>query len=191
MKAATVLLKSLPGSELFFGKPKTSKKLANETHDQFDQRTWKESVSHHEGKLFIQPFALKNGLESSAKWLSIPIPGEGKKTFTKRFVSGILVVDKLWLTDDTGKALTMEDVEPLSLFVPSDGVRGSGKRVFRIFPSVKSWMAYAEIHVIDQKIDKKILEEHLTCCGNFVGFGSMRAQNGGINGRFSIEELQF
>lgn len=190
MKVASCCLKSRPGSDLMFGKPVFTEKLDTETHGQYEERTWKEKVHVTEkGDLCYQPFALKNALEAAAKWLSLKIPGEGKKTFTKRFACGVLVIDQLMLTDHEGRQLTMKDVEPRRLFVPSDGQRGSSRRVERIFPTITEWMSDVVIHILDDKISESVLSRHLEACGNFCGFGSMRVGNGGINGRFAVSDI--
>jgi len=196
-------------SDLMFSKYVAEKKRDDETHDQHERRTWPQKVAvTDDGQCFLQPFALKNCLESAAKWLSLKIPGERNKTFTKRFLSGILVSEKLLLTNAKGKPLTMGDVstrlmervstgivdhgdiDPMELFVPSDGVRGSGKRVIKVFPTLHEWQAAAEIVVFDNKITEEVMHRHLEAAGKFIGLGAMRAGNGGINGRFSVEDLK-
>ena len=176
-------------SDLCFGKHVSEPKKSEETHAQFEQRTWQQKVNRtKDGQCFMQPFALKNCLESAAKWLSMGIPGEGKKTFTKRFASGVLIADKMLLSDPSGKLITIEDVEPVTLFVPSDGKRGSGRRVERIFPIIHEWHTSIDIIVLDDKVSLAVLQKHLEACGQFIGLGSMRVENGGINGRFLITE---
>lgn len=176
-------------SDLCFGKHVSEPKKSEETHEQYEQRTWEQKVNRtKDGNCFIQPFALKNALESAARWLSMGIPGEGKKTFTKRFASGLLIADKLPLFGANGKALTIADVEPVTLFVPSDGKRGSGRRVSRIFPMVHEWLTTAEIIVLDDKLSQAVIEKHLEACGQFIGLGSMRVENGGVNGRFAVTD---
>lgn len=178
-------------SDLMFSRHVPETKRDDETHDQKERRTWEQKVSlTPDGKCFLQPFALKNCLESAAKWLSLKIPGERNKTFTKRFLSGILVVDKLMLTDARGKQLTMADIDPMELFVPSDGIRGSAKRVIKIFPTLHEWSADATIMVFDNLISVDVLERHLDAAGKFIGLGAMRAGNGGINGRFAVTGLE-
>lgn len=177
-------------SDLMFSKYVPDPKRDDETHDQRERRTWKSKVSvDDKGRCFLQPFSLKNCLESAAKWLSLKIPGERNKTFTKRFLSGILVVDKLMLTDEAGRQLTMEDIDPMELFVPSDGVRGSGKRVIKVFPTLHNWRCDASVIVFDNLITEDVMARHLDAAGKFIGLGAMRVQNGGINGRFAVEDL--
>lgn len=178
-------------SELFFGRPVMEKKKADETHEQFEERTWQQKVHVNKyGRVFIQPFALKNALVSAAKWLNKKIPGEGKSTYTKRFRAGVLITDPLPLVNDKGNPVTLKDIEARPLFVPSTGVQGDSKRVIRIFPVLSSWRCTGRVMVFDGKITADILEEHLESVGKFIGFGSMRVQNGGINGRAAIENFR-
>jgi hypothetical protein len=175
-------------SDLMFGQHVSEPKNNDETHDQHERRTWQQKVPvTPEGQCYLQPFAIKNGLESAAQWLSLKIPGEARKTYTKRLTSGIMVVDKLLLYKASGQPVTMDDVEGRELFVPSDGKRGGSKRVIKIFPTVTDWRADAVVHVFDNKITGDVMEQHLDAFGKYVGFGSMRVQNGGINGRCAIE----
>jgi len=189
MKTATVTFTGI--ADLMFGAHVANIKRDDETHDQYEERTWQGKVRvNGDGQVYLQPFALKNALESAAKWLSMSIPGEGKKTFTKRFASGVLVAERMLLYTAAGDPITIEDVEPLKIFAPSDGQRGSGRRVFRVFPLVRDWQTQAEIVVFDNKITDAVLEKHLVAAGKFIGFGSMRVENGGINGRFAVSDLK-
>ena len=177
-------------SDLMYGKHVADPKQDDETYNQHEQRTWKEKVHQaDDGQLFIQPFALKNCLESAAKWLSLKIPGERSKTYTKRFVSGIMAADRLLLINSEGIAATMSDIDPVNLFVPSDGKRGSGTRVQKVFPTLHAWNTTVAVHVFDNKITENVFFRHMEAAGKFIGFGSMRAENGGINGRFQIDDI--
>jgi len=189
MRKATTRFISADGSDFFYGKPTESKVESEETYDQHKDRTWPEKVHIDDRGIFIQPFALKNALEAAGKWLSIKIKGEGHKTYTARLRQGALVVDKMHLENEEGRQLTIEDVEPITLFVPSDGKRGGSKRVFRVFPRVKQWRTTATIYLMDDKISEDVLAKHLECIGQFIGFGAMRTENGGINGRFTVDSL--
>jgi len=188
VRSVTVKLQSQVGSELFFGKPVLSKKRPEQTHDDFEDSVWPEKLHRNEdGQLFWPPFALKNALEEAGKFLSMKIPGEGKKTYTDRFRKGVLVVDPIMLCLADGTVATIDDILPRRLFVPSDGKRGGPKRVVRIFPSLPQWQGQATIHVLDEKIGDDVLAKHLECVGSFIGFGSMRVGNGGIAGRFTVD----
>jgi hypothetical protein len=171
--------------DMMYGKRVTSEKKSDETHDQFDQRIWREKVHLRDGQCCLTPFFLRNGLEAASKWLAMKL--EGKKTFTKRFQAGVLVTEYILLTDHSGRPLAIDDVDPIRLFVPGDGRRGSSTRVDRTFPTVHEWKGRASITVFDGVITEEVLVKHLDAMGKFVGVGAMRVQNGGINGRFRVE----
>ena len=179
-------------SPLFFGKHVQEKKTDKETAEQHEHRTWPKKVHvNDDGGLFIPPFALKNGLEAAAKWLNKKIPGEGKATFTKRFRCGVHVWDNITLSNGVSEKATMDCIEPLELFVPSDGVRGGGKRVTKVFPKLEQWGGTGAAIIFDEKITESIFEDSIVALGQYIGFGSMRVENGGSNGRFSVKELNF
>ena len=71
----------------------------------------------------------------------------------------------------------------------ADGIRGSGKRVWRNFPRVDSWSATVPIVVAANEITKDVFERHLEQAGKFVGIGRFRPQNGGFYGRFEVQKV--
>ncbi len=178
-------------SDVMFGVHVEEEKKTSETHVQFEKRTWQQKVRRTEdGQVYINPFALTNGLEVAGKFLGKKIPSGRGATYTDRLRKGTQAIGTLLLFKQDGNPLTIDDVDPVELFVPSDGKRGSGSRVTRIFPTAHDWRVLgAELYVYDGKIDEETLEEHLVALGKFVGFGSMRVENGGVNGRFKVEGL--
>lgn len=189
-KTFKVTLSSMPGSQFMSGCPVTSSKGPNETHEQFEERTWKEKIrTNKQGEVVLNQFALKNALEGSAKRLKRKIPGEGKSTYTKLFVQGVMVGKNPLLKTKAGKPYKRDDFQGIPLFVPSDGNRGSKTRVTRIFPTIDEWQCELELIVIDPKITEDVLQEHLNEAGIFIGLGSMRAENGGVNGRFIVDSI--
>lgn len=145
-----------------------------------------------DGFVYMPPMAFKNSLSEAAKFLSIQIPGKGKATFTKHFEAGVLVVDPLVLP------IKKQDVTGQWLFVPSDGVRGSGKRVDKCFPVIPEWSGTVTYHVMDETLMTKIntpdgdmtaFEWHLRQSGAFIGLGVFRPRNNGFYGRFVVEKI--
>ena len=179
-------------SDLMFSRYVAERKKDNETHDQHEERTWRNKVSVlSNGQVYLQPFFMKNTLEFAAQWLGLKIPGERGKMYKDRFVKGLLVQDNMLLEKKSGKSVTMDDIEPVRLFVPSDGKRGSSKRVFRIFPVCHEWNCVARVMVFDNKITPEVFEKHCVAAGQFIGFGAMRVGNGGINGRFAVSDFRY
>ena len=134
---------------------------------------------------------MTNSLVEAAKWLKRKVVGERGATFTKRFQCGVAPGGKVLLFKPDGSPMLVKDIEPLMLFVPSDGKHGGSKRVERIFPTVHDWIAKGAVTVFDGKISSDQFEDHLLCVGQYVGWGAMRVANGGINGRFSITSMEF
>lgn len=184
MRTAVCSLTSVtPYSQSF---PVQSKKKASETDDEFDQRCWKEHCHvNGKGKIFIPPMAFKNALDEAAKRANRKIPGRGNSTYTKFFTSGVSVVDGLELP------LTLDDVEPERLFLNSDGVRGSGKRVWRTYPLIREWAGDVEYLILDDSIPEDLFEEFLRSGGMFIGIGRFRPENRGFYGRFKVEAVKW
>ena len=164
-----------------------STKNTGENNDAFEQRTWAERLHvNAEGNVFIPPMAIKNMLSDCARFLSESIPGKGKATYTKHFDAGIMVVQPC----DLGiKASTVESEK---LFVPSDGKKGGGSRVWKYFPFMQKWQCDIEVILLDPiLIDKPAkVKEYLEHSGKFIGLGRFRPRNGGFYGRFEVTEFE-
>ena len=184
MKTAIATLKSIsPYSQ---SRAHFTPKLDKEAADAYEERTWRERL--HVGDddhIFIPPMAFKNCLSEIAKFLSVQIKGKGKSTYTKHFEAGVLVMEPLVL--GTKKA----DVSGEWLFVPADGMRGSGKRVRKCFPVIQQWRGDVKFHILDETITQDIFEQHLKEAGSFIGIGRFRPRNNGFYGRFVIEKIKW
>lgn len=160
-------------------------KLDRESNDAYEKRTWKHKLTTDKtGQVLINGSGLKFALDTAAKQLGKQVPGKGKRTYTAIFVAGILIPDHI----ETG--INKDQVDGVWVHVNSDGVRGSGKRVMKCFPTVPAWSGKAKIIVLDEAITKEVLEEHLDRAGAFVGVGQYRPEKGGTNGRFKINSLK-
>lgn len=161
-------------------------KLDKESSADYEARTWRDRIHADEsGELFIPPMAFKNCLSEVAKYLSVQIPGKGKSTYTKHFESGVLVVEPLML------GIKKDDVKGEWLFVPADGVRGSGKRVDKCFPFVPSWSGEVHFMIMDETITEDVFLYHLRQAGAFIGIGRFRPRKNGYYGRFSVESVKW
>jgi len=178
----TALLKST--SPISFSAPILTKKNTGEKHDVFENRIWKERLHRDkDGQILIPAQALKLCLESIARYLSESVPGKGKKTYTKYIEAGLMIEKHLII----GKKYESE-----RLFVPSDGKKGGGKRVWKNFPLVKEWQAMAEIILIDPILmdEPDVIGRYLIAAGKFIGLGRWRPEKGGLYGRFSVEKFE-
>lgn len=161
-------------------------KHERETSADYEERTWRERMhANDDGFVFIPPMAFKNCLSEAAKFLAMQVPGKGKSTYTKHFEAGVLVLDPLVL--DVRK----EDVRAERLFVPSNGMRGSGKRVTRIFSFIPEWVGTVEFHVFDDAITPPVFEKHIKEAGQFIGLGRFRPRNNGFYGRFRVTNIEW
>jgi len=184
MKIAKVMLESQsPYSQ---SKHIDVPKLDNEKHDEYENRTWRERCHVDEaGRIVIPPNAFKGALEGAARWLSMPIKGEGKKTYTKRFEAGIMILE--------GITLPVKATEVLreTLFVPSDGKPGGGRRVIKHFPQICDWSGALTVHVLDEKITEDVFLKHMEQAGKFIGVGRWRPERRGSYGRFAVKSLEW
>lgn len=163
-----------------------AEKLNKETHDDYEVRTWREKSNYDEdGIVFIPAMAFKQAVDSAARMFSTQIPGKGKSTYTKHFLSGCLCTENLSI------GVHKDDMPPITINANSDGVRGSGKRVERTFPQIPSWSGETQFMVLDDTITKEIFEKTLKDAGLFIGVGRFRRHNGGMNGAFSVEEVSY
>ena len=182
MRIAIATLRSVsPYSQ---SRPVQSLKSRDETHDDFEQRTWRERC-HVDGKgqAYIPPMGFKNCIAEAAKYKSIQIPGKGKSTYTKHFEAGILCKEPMPL------GVALEDIKGERLFVPADGKRGGGKRVWKTFPVFHEWSGEVEFLVLDELIADEVFHNHLVDAGQFIGIGRFRPRNNGFYGRFAVENI--
>ena len=156
--------------------------LDRETPDDYEKRTWVNRTHFVGDAVILPPLSIKNALLGAAKYCGKKIPGQRNKTYSAKFASGVLITENVVI----GKR---SDIRPLWLFVPSDGVSGSGKRVMKCFPTLPAWEGVAKIQVLDEIITGEVLQEFLTEAGNFVGLGALRVQKGGILGRFAVGDV--
>lgn len=184
MKTATATLKSVsPYSQ---SRHYTTPKLDKENAKDYESRTWRDRMhATPEGNVFIPPMALKNCISEAAKFLSIQVPGKGKATYTKHIEAGVLVTDQITLP------IKKDDVPGEWLFVPADGVRGSGKRVEKCFPVIQEWSGDATFYILDDTVTKEVFANILQQAGMFIGIGRFRPRNNGFYGRFNVEKIKW
>lgn len=162
-------------------------KNAKETHDDHEERTWRERMHiTDEGLVFIPPTALKNCLSEAAKYLAKKIPGQGKATYTKHFEAGVMCVEPVVLSIKGG------EVKGERLFVPADGKRGGSSRVWKRFPKIPAgWEGEAEFIILDPLVTRDVFLEHLVEAGKYIGIGRFRPRNNGYYGRFEVLDLKW
>jgi hypothetical protein len=179
MQVANIILSS--DSEYSQSRCHETPKLSKESANDYEVRTWRERLHYTEsGEVYIPQMALKNCLTECAKYLGIQIPGKGKSTYSKHFKAGLLILNPILL------GIQKDDVSFERLFVPADGVTGSGKRVWKYFPKISEWSGESEVFILDDTITREVFEQHLDQAGRFTGLGRFRPSNGGFYGRSLI-----
>lgn len=165
-------------------------RLNRETPDAYEERTWRHKChvlksGDGPGNVFIPPMSLKMSLDRAAQMLGRQIPGKGKATYTKFFLSGCLVMEPVVLP------YSPDELPCDRIYANSDGVRGSGKRVWRLFPRIDKWKANVKYHVLADEIIEDVFVEHLIQAGSFVGIGRFRPQSAGYYGRYTATAIKW
>jgi len=176
---------------LMFGRPIHDAKEDDETHEQKDARTWRQRAAVNDsGHLFISAVAVHRSILFAARWLAIKL--EGKKTYTKRFESGMLPTSKQeFILTKNGIPLGAKAIIEKPLFVPANGKKNGQTRVWKSFPIIPpGWQLAGEFIVTDEALGIQMFERHLKTSGAHDGLGSMRIGNGGPNGGFIVEKVE-
>ncbi len=165
-------------------------KLEGENPNDHDIRTWpsKMSVETRDGQktVVIPAHGVHQCIAAAAKYSKRQIPGQGKATWTAKFTSGISLLEAPALGIDPAT------VNSVTISANADGVRGSGKRVPRRFPTIPAgWKTTFDVYILDPIITEAIFREMIGLAGMFIGIGQFRPQNGGTNGRFRLEAMEW
>jgi hypothetical protein len=183
MKTFVVHMKSL--SPFSPSKYIGEKKEANELHDDFEKRIWRERIHADEsGMAFIPAMAFKNGLAECAKFVGEKVGGKGRQTYSRIFESGIMVVDNLPL------GVKKAEMQGEWLMLNSDGKKGGGSRVPRCMPFVPSWEGKLEFVCLHDAITLDVFKRHMDSFGTFIGVGRFRPSRGGYYGRFQVVSVK-
>lgn len=182
IRTATVTITGI--SPLSQSHPQPEPKLPGENHDAFDERTWRSKLNTSpSGTIIIPPHGMHQAIAAAAKYSGKQIPGQGKKTWTAKFTTGLAFLDEI----DTG--IPADAAQCIVISANADGVRGSGKRVTRRFPIVYQWSSTFDVTVLDPIITADVFAEMLEIAGMFIGVGRFRPEKGGQNGRFKIDSI--
>jgi hypothetical protein len=163
----------------------------NESHDDYRKRTWRSHLHiDKDGEVIIPPGAIKNCISEAAKFMNISVPGKGKATYTKHVEAGTACVRPVAL------GIKAADVESETLFLPADGRRGSGKRVWKTYPLIAEWGGDVEFIVLDETVlqtsrttNNPVLQDIAEGAGQYIGLGRFRPRNNGFYGRFIVDNF--
>lgn len=176
-----------------FSKAIRSFKKDREPDAAFERRTWKEKMHvDSQGNVFIPPMALQNCMRNIAQYLGEKIKGKGQSTYTKHFKAGILCNEPLMIETPDGQQITVDLVESIDVFVPSDGKQGGGKRVWKTFPVINEWKAKGALHILDPLLENQMdkVKEYLEQGGRFIGLGWFRPERSGYYGRYLVQDFK-
>lgn len=183
MRQCKVWIEGIPGSPYSQSALQKSPMNDRESHDDFDERTWREKCTvNDKGQVCAPQMGFKQAVDTAAYKLGEKVPNRRGATFKNFFASGFFCNGDVPLAN--GKPLTPGDASMIMINANSNGIRGSGKRVKRRFPQFAQWTGVVEFTILDDVITKEVFERHLKAAGMIVGIGRYRPENGGTNGRF-------
>lgn len=155
-------------------------KPKDQSYEDFEMAIWKERSHIEDGYVVLPAIAMMKAVSAAAKQKSEKKAGKGNATWTKHFERGILITENI----RTNKKES--ELAQVGAYCNPQGDANGGKRVLKIFPTLKSWEAEFQVAVLDDEIPKEKLEEYIDCAGKFIGIGQNRPQNKGVHGRFEV-----
>jgi hypothetical protein len=190
MRRCKVWIENIPGSPYSQSAMHDTEKLDRESHDDFDERTWRDkATTNKDGQVCIPAMALKQAIDTTAYKLGEKVPNRRGATYKNFFASGFFCEGDIPISN--GKAITPADAEKKQINANADGVRGSGKRVVRRFPEWSKWHGTAQFTITDDIITEEVFERHVKSAGMIVGIGRFRPEKGGTNGRFRVTKIEW
>lgn len=160
-------------------------KLEGESSEAHDKRNWRKHQHVKNGFVHIPARAIHMALADAAKYSKKQIPGQGKATWTAKFMSGIA------LLEDVNLGIRGDETDFIDLYMNADGRRGSGTRVMRRMPIIPVWEAEFDIHILDPIITEDVFCDTLDQAGLYIGIGQYRPQMGGTSGRFRVLDVRW
>lgn len=163
-------------------------KRADESHDEFDERTWrlKAQTGPDGDSIVIPAHGMHQAIVEGAKRGRL-LPSARKKqteVLHSRLAQGIM------LTDDLATDMKLSQAQKVALPCDAKGKRGAAasSRVIRRFPVWQSgWAATFDVMLLDETLTIEDLTAAVRWAGLVAGLGRFRPANGGHNGRFNIE----
>lgn len=158
-------------------------KQRGEEHDAYERRTWRDKAHRNVDNYVVIPLmSFKKALDGAAAFTPRKVKGRGAQTYSKQMKSGVLLTEGMTL------AIKVEDMRCETFMCSIKGdARGVGGRVPRVFPMIDDWGGELTFYITNPTVQRDIFEEYLREAGQFIGIGRFRPENGGVNGRFSVE----
>lgn len=143
--------------------------LKGETLDDHEKRRWREKAHVDvDGQVFIPGVSFKMALDETAALLNEKIKGKGNQTWTKVLSTGTVAMTDMFI------GIHVDELKAKEIYCNSDGVRGSGKRVYRWFPYTTSWNGEVEFQIFNDAITQDVFERFFTQAGLLAGVGRGR-----------------
>lgn len=164
--------------------------LEGERHEDYDIRTWRSKLNTdmRRGKLVaVHPaHGILQCFAAAAQYSKKKIEGQGNSRWTAKFMAGLAINE-----DPEILGVDVETIGSVVISSNVDGIRGSGKRVPRRFPIMPKWSMVIDVMILDPIITQDIFVEMVEIAGLFVGLGRFRPANGGTNGRFALQKIEW
>jgi len=161
-------------------------KLSDETHLDYDVRTWRHKMTlGSDGKVVIPGAGFKQAIDGAAKMVGGKIPGRGQATYSKLFTTGVLIEGDMALNVDPN------EVPMVRIYANLDGIRGGSSRGWRHFPQIAVWGGTVDAIISDPDLPGAVFERVVTASGRCQGVGRWRPEKGGSNGRFTVTHFDW
>ena len=159
----------------------------NEDKQEYDRRTYLSHLYINDaGEVVMPSFGIHDCLVNAAQYSGKQIKGQGKKTWTKKLESGLIIFD------DPSFGITPDQTIYSDINAHSSGQRGSGKRVLRRYPVIlPPWRLTFPIEILDPIITEALLQEMFGIAGLLIGIGRSRPENRGKLGRFRLANMEW
>jgi len=183
MRTATVKIKgigSLIQSKRLLDAPGGAKAA------EYDIEHWRDKAHTRNGDVYVPGIAMKRAIDETARVIGEKIPGKGNSRWGGVFMTTVMVKGDIVV----GKA---KDLQEEMILCDSQGKKGGkgGTQVPRVFPRLDTWGGTFEVVLLTDDIPEELVERYITQAGIRNGVGSFRAQNGGQNGRWSVESVKW
>jgi hypothetical protein len=161
-------------------------KEKSETWDDYEARVWRKKIHHTiAGDVFIPGAAFKLCLDEATSNLNEKIPGKGNQTWSGVMRMGIAPLGNMML------GVKVDDIRAESVFCHSNGKRGPGTRVTRLFPMLDSWGGSITMRVFNDNITAEKFEEFFAKAGVLAGVGRGRPSTGCPMGNGRFRPIEF
>lgn len=168
----------------------TNSKEDGETYDDVEERIWRERIHRNEqGQCVIPAMMAQFALQDAAKRMGVKVQGRGAKVYTPHFAGGVVVLNDAIIHGVDNQPIDYEKVRGQWLYLNADGIRGSGKRVWKKMPMIDKWSASIEFAILDDIIPVSVFNDTMKFVAIGVGYGRFAPRKGGNNGRFGISKV--